>query len=116
MIITEPRPETTTEQPQHPLTLPVFPRFTMQEAVILNLIANAYPDHVSEQEILRRLKQMLSGHAMWWGPSQSSLRFSVCSIRAKLGEKKWHPQRLVTVYEIQESGRRGALLGYAWKG
>ena len=116
ITMTEPRPVEAIEQPQHPLTLPVFPRFTMQEAVILNLIANAYPDYLPEEEILRQLKKMADGHSLWWGPTRTSLQVSICLIRAKLGEKKRFPKRLISVYEIQANGKRGKLLGYAWKG
>jgi hypothetical protein len=84
--------------------------------VILNLIANAYPEYAEEEAILRQLNKMLAGQSYWWNPSRVSLQVAVSTIRSKLGEKKYQPKRLISVYETQASGKRGKLLGYAWKG
>jgi len=99
----------------HPLTSPVFPRFTPQEALVLNLIASAHPQPIPRDEILRRLRYAgLRSH--WGGPTLQSLQVAIVSIRAKLGERKNHASRLISVYSMTERGTRGSLIGYAWKG
>lgn len=100
------------QAPAHPLMTPVFPRFTAQEVLILNLIVNAYPGHISIREILRHLDQTMA----YSEATPLSIKVAVCSIRAKLGEKKWKPSRLIAIFDLSETGRRGRMIGYAWRG
>ena len=108
--------ETPTASVGHPLTSPVFPRFTAQQALILNIVASANPGYVTIDDILRKLHQTMRLHPGWFGPTRKSLGVQVASIRAKLGERQWQPSRLISVYEITPRGTRGELIGYAWKG
>lgn len=107
--------ETATTVQEHPLTSAVYPRFTPQEAMILNILASASPNPVSVSQILQTLQRVLAPSA-WGGATRDSLKTAVTGIRAKLGEKKYHAKRLVTVYEMSPSGTRTRLIGYVWKG
>jgi hypothetical protein len=99
----------------HPLTTAVYPRFTPQEAIVLNLIVSASPGYISHQEIIRKLNQILQPTGHWDGPTRNSVQIAVCNIRAKLGERKWRPIHLLTVYEMKPNGSRGQINGYTWK-
>jgi len=104
------------EAPAHPLMKPVFPRFTPVEAVILNLIASNSPNPVMLDAIVRKLRSSIVPNPAWGGPTKDSVRTAIGSIRAKLGERRNHPSRLLSVYELTPRGTRGLLAGYAWKG
>ena len=108
--------ETATIQPAHPLMTPVFPRFTPQEAMILNIVASAYPNYVTLDDILRELRRTMMPHAGWFGPTRQSLLVQIGNIRAKIGEKKREPRRLITVYGFHGNIGRPQIEGYAWKG
>jgi len=99
----------------HPLTQPVYPRFTPQEAMILNIVVGEFPRPIEEDELLRRLSKILPP-TRWGTRTRNGLRISICMIRAKLGERKQHPSRLMSVYTLNPNGSRGMLAGYVWRG
>lgn len=102
--------------PVHPLMTPVFPRFTPQEVMILNVIVANYPDPVRIDDVIAYLRRNLAESA-WGGPTRDSVIVAMTQIRAKLGEKKNHPSRLISVYRANDGHHQGRrLLGYAWRG
>lgn len=91
------------------------PRFTITEAIILNLLVNASPRHVTTDEILRQLRRY-SPHGV--GVMASSLKQAMVQLRAKLGEKAWDPQQIVTVKrKFKQPGsdrEQWHTVGYQW--
>ena len=91
------------------------PRFTATEAILLNLLVNASPRHVTTEEILRHLRRY-SPHGM--GIMESSLKQALVQLRAKLGEKAWDPQQIVTIkHKFKKPGQDRELwhtIGYRW--
>ena len=106
----------TSENPAHPLMTPVFPRFTPQEAMILNIVASAYPNFVTADNILSQLKKTMVGHPGWFGPTRQSLLVQIGNIRAKIGEQKRKPKRLITIYNLTGKQGRPQIEGWAWRG
>lgn len=66
------------------------PRFTMSEAVILNMLVNAAPDPVS----LVRLRARVGLVSSWGSPTDQTIRSLIGSLRAKLGEPSHHPRQI----------------------
>jgi hypothetical protein len=107
--------ETATMPQEHPLMTAVFPRFTPQEAIILNMIVSASPYAVSTEEIRRKIIQTMQP-GPWGDPTRNAIQIMICNIRAKIGERKWHQTRLISVYADSVGRGRGKLVGYRWRG
>lgn len=91
------------------------PRFTMTEAMILNLLVNAAPQHVTIREIQHQLARFRRDKVPMM---ESSVKQTMVGLRAKLGERAWDPQQVVSVTELyQKPGRSRPvyhLVGYRW--
>jgi len=106
--------ETATMPLEHPLTQALHPRFTPQEAVVLNMIVSSAPGYITHDQIARKIHQTMRP-TFWGGATRNSIQITICTLRAKLGEPKWKPRHLISVYEIKPNGTRGKIVGYTWR-
>ena len=88
------------------------PRFTPAEALLLNLLVNSHPNVVTYAEIIRYITPVC-----YVQPRESTVGQHLTNLRAKLGEPKWQPRQIVTVYRYYRSavGRQGwHAIGVRW--
>jgi hypothetical protein len=89
------------------------PRFTLSEAVLLNMLVNAQPDMVS----MERLRARVGLVSSWGTATNQTIQSLVGSLRAKLGEPAHHPRQIRGV-KAKRLNTWGAetmqLVGYRW--
>lgn len=88
----------------HDIEIKRRPRFTTSEAIILNALVNADGQPVA----LGRLRELVSAFSYGY-PTEASVKQHVGSLRAKLGETKFHPTQILS--EVNDAGR---VVGYRW--
>jgi hypothetical protein len=69
------------------------PRFSNNEALILNTLINANGQTVSARKL-----------ALMTGVMRASVGSYICSLRAKLGEKAYAPSLIVTEWPSEDNG------------
>jgi DNA-binding response OmpR family regulator len=87
---------------QHPLLvdrhndIPLYkrPRFTPTEILVLNALVNNAPYPITTTALVRVLRQLNTGFI----PTEGTIRSAIRTIRAKLGEERYKPVRIGTLY------------------
>jgi hypothetical protein len=83
------------------------PRFTLSEAVALNVIVNAAPNPVA----IGTLQEKIGLVSPFGRPTRSSIAHLIGQIRAKLGEQRRNPTQLVSIRGTEAYHR---VIGYRW--
>ena len=88
------------------------PRFTQIEALILNLLHNSHPKIVTIPEIARYIKPMC-----YVEPTDNTVSAHIVNLRAKIGEPKWEPRQIVSIWRKYKNAQgyvRLHRIGYRW--
>src|SRR5262245_63570156 len=76
------------------------PRFTQIEALILNLLHNQHPRIVTVSEIQRYIAPMC-----YITPTDQTVTAHIVNLRAKLGEPKWQPKQIVSIWRLYKNAQ-----------